>query len=97
MGLTCRIRCPSVWRGPAREDDAQPPVGDTQNTLVFAAARGLWHLLDEGVGANIASQVIAGTFKFHTAPRLGIEPQAAKKKKIEFEKLQNIQCILVKC
>ena len=74
MGLTCRIRCPSVWRRPAREDDAQPSVGDTQNTLVFAAARCLWHLLDEGVGATSASQVVAGTIQFHTAPRLGIEP-----------------------
>ena len=82
MGLTCRVRCPSVRRRPAREDDVQPSVGDTQNTLVFAAAHGLWHLLDEGVGANIASQVIAGTLKSHTAPRLGIEPQAAKKKRV---------------
>ena len=66
-------------RRPAREDDAQPSVGDTQNTLVFAAARCLWHLLDEGVGATSASQVVAGTIKFHTAPGLGIEPQGAKK------------------
>ena len=75
MGLTCRIRCPSVWRRPAREDDAQPSVGNTQITfLVFAAARCLWHLLDEGVGATSVSQAVAGTIQFHTAPRLGIEP-----------------------
>ena len=74
MGLTCRNRCPSVWRRPAREDGAQPSVRDTQNFLVFAAARCRWHLLDEGVAATIASQVVAGTIKFHTAPRLGIEP-----------------------
>ena len=83
-------------RRPAREDDVQPSVGDTQNTLVFAAARCLWHLLDEGVGANIAPQVIAGTIKFHTAPRLGIEPQAGKKKN-RVREVAESQCILVKC
>ena len=71
--LTRRIRCPFVWRGPAREDGVQPSVGNTQNTLLFAAARFLWHLLDEGVGASSASQVVAGTIKLHTAPRFGIE------------------------
>ena len=96
MGLTCRNRCPSVWRRPAREDGAQPSVRDTQNTLLFAAARCLWLLLDEGVGATSASQVVAGTIEFHTALRLGIEPWAAKKNN-EFVKLQDLQCILVKC
>ena len=48
--------------------------GIPKDTLVFAAARCLWHLLGEGVGATSASQVVAGTIQFHTAPRLGIEP-----------------------
>ena len=47
--------------------------GIHKDTLVFAAARCLWHLLDEGVGATSASQVVAGTIKLHTAPRFGIE------------------------
>ena len=62
-----------MWRVPAREDDVQPSVGNTQNTCVFVAARFLWHLLDEGVGTPSASQVVAGTIKLHTAPRFGIE------------------------